>query len=80
MPSWSELRAYLRHEGFELKRTQKDEIWERTSADGSIDRVRCSKGSGEIYGNLWSRIKKHELGGITDEEFNRRRKGRRISS
>ncbi|MBS3985853.1 MAG: hypothetical protein KGZ66_09695 [Selenomonadales bacterium] len=77
MPSWRELRDFLRQEGFVLKRSSKDEIWERVSIDGTIDRVRCSKGNGEIYGGLWNRIRKHELAGITNEEFNRRRKGKR---
>ncbi|MBT9176778.1 MAG: hypothetical protein DDT20_01100 [Firmicutes bacterium] len=77
MPSWKELRDYLKQEGFTLKRISKDEIWERVNHDGTLDRVRCLKGSGEIYGGLWARIRKHELGGITDAEFNRRRRGRR---
>lgn len=76
MPSWRELRDFLRHEGYELRRSSKDEIWVRQNPDGTIDRVRCSKGNGEIYGHLWDRIKKHQLAGITDEEFNRMRKGR----
>lgn len=74
MPTRQDLRSYLRHQGFALKRATKDEIWERVNPDGTIDRVRCSKGRGEIRSHLWAFIKKSQLGGITDANFNRGRK------
>lgn len=72
MPSWRDLENYLKRNGYTLVRsTGVDLIYERISPNGDIERVRVSKGTGEISKGLFSRILKQQLGGISKEDFNK---------
>lgn len=72
MPSWRDLESYLKRNGYTLIRsTGTDLIYERTTPNGDIERVRVSKGTGEIGKGLFSRILKQQLGGISKEDFNK---------
>jgi len=72
VPSWRDLESYLRRNGYTLVRsTGTDLLYERTTSVGDIERVRVSKGTGEISKGLFSRILKQQLGGISKEDFNK---------
>ena len=70
MPTWKELRKFLSNTGWELYRIGDHYYYRKTIEDGTMIRIRCSMGSGEIGANLWRWILKHELG-ITQEYFNK---------
>jgi len=74
MASWKDLRRFLENDGYVfIRHGSRDDIYEKVQADGSISRVRVSKGTGEIGKGLFSRILKQQLG-VSKEYFNDRLK------
>lgn len=71
MASWKDLRRFLENDGYALVRHGVDDMYEKMLSDGTIKRVRVSKGTGEIGKGLFSRILKQQLG-VTKEQFNER--------
>ena len=69
MPSWKELKRFCESDGWELYKNTGDYYFRKEDDDGNIRRVKVSRGTGEIYGNLWHEILKKQLK-ISKEYFN----------
>lgn len=72
MPRWKELKRYCEKDGWELYKNTDHYFYRKLLADGTLLRTKVSKGSGEIPSILWNEIRTKQLGGITQEEFNKK--------
>lgn len=70
MPSWKDVRKFLKNDGWHFVRSGRDDIYEK-EMDGEIRRTRVSKGTGELSKGLFSRILKQQLH-VDKEYFNER--------
>ncbi len=70
MPTWKELKRFCEHDGWEMYKETDHYFYRKTDDDGNIRRTKISKGTGEIYGNLWREILKKQLG-VNQEYFNK---------
>lgn len=71
MPSWKELKRYCECDGWEMYKETDHYFYRKTDDNGNIRRTKVSKGTGEIYGNLWHEILKKQLG-VSQEDFNKK--------
>jgi len=69
MPSWKDLRKFCESDGWELYKSTGDMYYRKVDDDGNIRRTKVSKGTGQIYGNLWNEILKKQLQ-VSMEYFN----------
>ena len=70
MPSWSDLRRYLKNNpGWECFKHTDHDFYRKKLPNGKVLITKVSRGTGEIGSGLWRHILKHELR-ITQEEFN----------
>lgn len=69
MPSNKELRRFCENDGWTLEKATDHDYYQKSMEDGTIKRTKVSRGTGEIYGNLWQRILKKQLQ-VTQEYFN----------
>ena len=69
MPSWRELRRFCEKDGWELYKDTDHYFYRKENADGTIRRVKVSKGTGEIKHHLWRAILNRQLQ-VTLEYFN----------
>lgn len=69
MPSWAELRRFLKADGWELYKSTDHDFYRKVEPDGTIKRTKVSRGTGEIKKHLWQEILKRQLR-VTQEYFN----------
>jgi hypothetical protein len=69
MPSWRDLRRFCENDGWELYKDTDHYYYRKEDDSGDIRQTKVSKGSGEIYGNLWHEILKKQLR-VSKEYFN----------
>jgi hypothetical protein len=69
MPTWRELRRFCERDGWELYKDTDHYFYRKESGDGTIRRVKVSKGTGEIRHNLWREILNKQLQ-VTSEYYN----------
>jgi len=72
MPKWKELKRFCEKDGWELYKDTDHYFYRKVLNDGTLLRTKVSKGSGEIPKVLWEAIRSKQLGGISQEEFNRK--------
>ncbi len=58
MPSWKELRRFCERDGWLLVKSTDHDFYEKELSDGTILRVKVSRGSGEIHRSVWSTTRK----------------------
>lgn len=69
MPSWKELKRFCENDGWICFKDTDHYYYRKIDNDGSIRQTKVSKGTGEVYGNLWNEILKKQLK-VTKEYFN----------
>jgi hypothetical protein len=69
MPCWKDLKRFCDKDGWECYKDTDHYFYRKIEQDGSIKLTKVSKGTGEIYGNLWNQILKKQLQ-VTKEYFN----------
>lgn len=69
MPNWKELKKFCDRDGWELYKDTDHYVYQKVENDGTIRKIKVSKGTGEIKHHLWKEILKKQLG-ITQEYFN----------
>lgn len=69
MPSWKELKRFCERDGWQLYKETDHYFYRKFDENGNIRRTKVSKGTGEIYGNLWNEILKKQLQ-VDKEYFN----------
>ena len=69
MPSWRELKRFCERDGWELYKDTDHYYFRKMDDDGNLRITKVSKGTGEIYGNLWNIILKKQLQ-VSKEYFN----------
>ncbi|MDE7416172.1 MAG: type II toxin-antitoxin system HicA family toxin [Lachnospiraceae bacterium] len=68
MPGWKELKRFCDKDGWELYKNT-DHYYYRKYTETGIRMTKVSRGSGEIYANMWREILKNQLQ-VTQEYFN----------
>jgi hypothetical protein len=56
MPTWKELKRFFEKDGWVLYKDTDHYFFRKYDEFGNVKRTKVSKGSGEIYGNLWREI------------------------
>jgi len=69
MPSWKELKRFCENDGWELYKNTDHYYYRKADNDGTIRRIKVSKGSGEIKYHLWKEILRKQLR-VSQEYFN----------
>jgi hypothetical protein len=69
VPSWKDLKRFCESDGWDLYKNTDHFFYQKRTESGEYKRTKVSKGTGEIYGALWSNILKKQLQ-VTKEYFN----------
>jgi len=69
MPSWKDLKRFCERDDWELYKDTNHYYYRRRDDDGNLRITKVSKGTGEIYGNLWNEILNKQLQ-VSKEYFN----------
>ena len=69
MPSWKELKRFCERDGWELYKDTDHYFYRKEDENGNLKLTKVSKGSSEIYRNMWNEILKKQLR-VTKEYFN----------
>lgn len=69
MPSWKDLKRFCEKDGWELYKDTDHYFYRKIDENGDIQHTKVSKGTGEIYKNLWNEILKKQLQ-VSKEYFN----------
>ena len=69
MPKWKDLKRYCERDHWELYKETDHYFFRKVLDDGTVLRIKVSKGSGEIHDHLWREILRKQLQ-TTQEHFN----------
>ena len=69
MPTWKELKRFCDNDDWKLYKDTDHFFYRKIDEEGNIKRTKVSKGTGNIYGNLWNEILKKQLQ-VSKEYFN----------
>ena len=69
MPSWKELKRFCQNDGWELYKDTDHYYYHKQMPDGTLKRIKISKGTGQIKGHLWKEILNRQLQ-VAKEYFN----------
>jgi hypothetical protein len=69
VPTWKELKRFCDNDGWKLYKDTDHFFYRKIDEEGNIKRTKVSKGTGNIYGNLWNEILKKQLQ-VSKEYFN----------
>jgi hypothetical protein len=69
VPTWKELKRFCDNDDWKLYKDTDHFFYRKIDEEGNIKRTKVSKGTGNIYGNLWNEILKKQLQ-VSKEYFN----------